>query len=165
MPCELIQVAASVSLAHYTRPELIIPQLRGSDPAEIFEELSNQLRAHGAISDVLSFYNAALNHEFLSSSATPYGIAVPHARSPQVQRLTFAFGRVAEPMVWGIKGSWLVDCVFLIAVPPTDASEYLSLRSGIANAGRRPGLLADLRAAPDVGRILEILRTIKVRSC
>lgn len=164
MPCEAPHVAAPGCLANYTRPELIVPRLRGSDPAEIIEELSYQLRAQGAIGDVLAFYHAALNHEFLSGSATPYGVSLPHARSAQVPKLNFAFGRAAEPVVWGTKGSWQVDCVFLIAVPSTDASEYLSLLSSIANLGRRPGFLMSLRAAPGVERIFGLLQTAEMRS-
>jgi mannitol/fructose-specific phosphotransferase system IIA component (Ntr-type) len=149
MPCEISPAGTLVSIADYTRPELIVPRLRGSDPAGIIEELSQRLRAGGIIGDVLSFYQAVVNHEFLSNSALPAGIATPHARSAQVSRLTLAVGRTREPVVWGMKESWPVEHVFLLAVPPTDASNYLSLLSGIAGFGRRPEMLARLHAAAD----------------
>jgi mannitol/fructose-specific phosphotransferase system IIA component (Ntr-type) len=163
MPCEISPAGILLSIADYTRPELIVPRLRGSDPAGIIEELSQRLRAGGIIGDVLSFYQAVVNHEFLSNSALPAGIATPHARSAQVSRLTLAVGRTREPVVWGMKESWPVEYVFLFAVPPTDASNYLSLLSGIASFGRQPEMLAKLHAAADPGCIFELLKEITVR--
>ena len=151
-----------VSLADYTRPELIVPRLRESDPAGIIEELSHRLRAHGIVGDLLSFYHDAINREFLSNSALPVGIATPHARSAQVGRLRLAIGRTSEPVVWGMRGSWTVDCVFLIAVPATDAREYLSLLSGIAAFGHRPEMLQQFRAAADAESVFELLQESRV---
>ena len=113
--------------------------MREREPAGIIEELSQRLRGNGIVGDVLSFYQAVVNHEFLSNSALPAGIATPHARSAQVSRLTLAVGRADEPVVWGIKESWSVEYVFLIAVPSTEALNHLALLSGIARPGRPAG--------------------------
>jgi mannitol/fructose-specific phosphotransferase system IIA component (Ntr-type) len=155
--------AGLLSVADYTQPELIIPRLRESDPAGIIEELSQRLRAQEVIGDVLSFYQAVVNHEFLSNSALPAGLATPHARSAQVSRLTLAIGRTREPVVWGLKESSLVEYIFLLAVPSTDGANYLSLLSGIAGFGRRADLLALLYAAADEQSIFEILKGINLR--
>jgi PTS system fructose-specific IIC component len=162
MPCEISPAGTLVSVADYTRPELIVPRLRECEPAGIIEELSQRLRASGIISDVLSFYQAVVNHEFLSNSALPAGIAMPHARSAQVGRLTLAIGRVSEPVVWGRKGSLSVEYVFLLAVPPTDASNYLSLLSGIASFASQPEMFARLHTAADTRCIFDLLKEIKV---
>ena len=71
---------ASDSLVRYTRPALIVPQLRERDTAGVVKELSQPLQQEGCVADVLAFYHAALNHEFLVNSAIEGGIAFPHAR-------------------------------------------------------------------------------------
>jgi mannitol/fructose-specific phosphotransferase system IIA component (Ntr-type) len=164
MPCEKPTGTTLLSVADYTRPELIVPRLRERDPAGIIEELSQHLRTSGIITDVLSFYQSVVNHEFLSNSALPAGIATPHARSAQVGRLTLAIGRTSEPVVWGMKESLSVEYVFLLAVPPTDASNYLFLLSGIASFGSRPGMLARLHTAADARCIFDLLKEINVRA-
>ena len=164
MSCEIPTATPPLSIADYTRLELIVPRLRERDPAGIIEELSQRLRTGGIITDVLSFYQSVVNHEFLSNSALPAGIATPHARSEQVRRLTLAVGRTDEPVVWGRKGSLPVDHVFLIAVPPTDASDYLSLMSCIASFGSRPEMMARLRAAADARCIYDLLREINAHT-
>jgi PTS system fructose-specific IIC component len=163
MRCEIPSAATRFSIADFTRPELIVPRLRECDPAGIIEELSQRLRAGGIIGDVLSFYQAVVNHEFLSNSALPAGIAMPHARSAQVGRLTVAIGRTSKPVVWEMKKSLSVEHVFLIAVPPTDASNYLALLSGLASFGSRPEMLARLHTAADARCIFDVLKEIKVR--
>ena len=163
MPCEISPAGTLATVADYTRTELIVPWLRERDPAGIIEELSQRLRAQAIIGDVLSFYQAVVNHEFLSSSALPAGIATPHGRSAQVRRLTLAIGRTREPVVWGMKESLSVEYVFLLAVPSTDASDYLFLLSGIAGFGHQPEMLAKLRTAADARCIFGLLKEINVR--
>jgi mannitol/fructose-specific phosphotransferase system IIA component (Ntr-type) len=149
-------------MADYTRPELIVPALRETDPAGIIEELSRQLQDNKILDDVLTFYHAVLTQEFLANSALSAGIAVPHARTPKVARLTVAVGRTIRPVVWGIRKSWAIDFVFLIAVPPTCAMDHLSLLSGIAGLGHNQLLLSKLREAVDSHVMFDLLKGIRV---
>ena len=162
MPCEVPSVGKRISLADYTRLKLIVPRLIESDPAGIIKELSQRLGTQNVIGDVLSFYHAAFNHDLLNNSALPTGIALPHARSSQVARLTLAIGRTREAVFWGTKNSWLVDHVFLIAVPATNALEYLALLSCLTGFGSHAEMLAGLRAAADDRDIFNQLQKIIV---
>ena len=164
MPVEIPTARLGESLADYTRPELIIPRLHAADPLGVIEELSRCLREQEIIGDLFSFYHAAVNHEFLCNSALRSGLAVPHARSSQVNRLMMAVGRASRPMTWGGKGSWPVDHVFLLAVPSTAAQEHLSLLSGIAGFANQPEMLARLRAATGAHGMFEILTDVKTAS-
>ena len=56
-----------------------------------------------------------------------------------------------------MRGSWTVGYVCLIAIPPADAVEYLSLLAGIAWMAQNPALLARLRSADTAGGIFEAL--------
>jgi mannitol/fructose-specific phosphotransferase system IIA component (Ntr-type) len=163
MPSESTTVAmAEGSLADCTRRELIVLRLQERDAAGIIGELSRALREQGYVPDVLPFYQAALNQELLSNSANGFGIAVAHARLGGVKQLQFALGRANQPVVWGNKGSWPVQLVFLLAVPATDAAAYLHLLSSLARLGRNHEILAELLAASDASGVLTVLRKIKL---
>ena len=56
----ILSIAAPVSLADYTQPALIVPQLRERDTAGIIGELSQALQRQGCVPDVLPFYQAAI---------------------------------------------------------------------------------------------------------
>jgi len=158
-----IHIAQPVSLAEYTRPALIVPRLRERDTAGIISELSQVLQREGSVPDVLQFYQAALNQELLANSALESGLAFPHARLSGAKRLQFAFGRTPEPIVWGVRSSWPVQLVFLLAVPATDAAGYLHLLASLARLGQQPELLDQLRAAENAEAILTALQQIKLR--
>jgi mannitol/fructose-specific phosphotransferase system IIA component (Ntr-type) len=158
------QVAAPGSLAAYTRANLIIPQLGQRDTPGIISELSLLLQREGCVPDVLPFYHLALNQELLSNSALECGIALPHARLSGVHRLQFALGRVAQPVIWGVRGSWPVQFVFLLAVPATDAARYLHLLGSLARLGQDCELLASLRSARSAEAMLAVLEQVPIRT-
>jgi mannitol/fructose-specific phosphotransferase system IIA component (Ntr-type) len=156
------EVMAAGTLADFTRNELIILRLQERDAAGIIGELSHALRRQDYVPDVLPFYQAALNQELLSSSANGFGIAVAHARLGGVKHLQFAFGRANPPVVWGAKGSWPVQLVFLLAVPATDAASYLHLLSSLVRLGRNHEILTELLATNDISGVLAMLRRVKL---
>jgi mannitol/fructose-specific phosphotransferase system IIA component (Ntr-type) len=160
---ESITSQLSGCLADYTRPELIVPQLRERDTAGVVKELSQILHEQGCVPDVLAFYHAALNHEFLVNSATDCAIAFPHARLNGVSDSSFAFGRSPEPFAWVGRSSAPVQFIFLLAVPATDAAGFLQLLSALARLGQQESLLAGLRSQETAEDLFRFFQQIKVR--
>ena len=156
--------AASMTLADFTGPGLILPHLRGQDAASVIQELAQALQRERRVPDLLPFYHAALNREFLVSTEMEAGMAFPHARLPGLKELSFAFGRSDEPLPWGARGARTVRLVFLIAVPATEATQHLLLISGLARLANENRLVEELHAAQDTFQILEVLRQIKLRT-
>ena len=155
-----ISAEPAASLADYTSETLILPQLREGDTAGVIQELTQRLHQDARIPDVLPFYHATLNREFLDSTAMEHGMAFPHARLSGLQRLCFALGRSAAPIPWGTQHAKAVYLVFLLAVPATEAVGYLYIVSGLARLGKNPELMAGLREARDAAAMLAVLRKI-----
>lgn len=152
-----------VSVADYTDLSLVVPDLQPTDTAGIIADLSHRLQRHGCISDVLSLYHAALNKELMECSAQECGIAFPHARLSAIKRLQFALGRAVRPVQWGGRGATPVRLVFLIAVPATDAAQYLHLLASIARLGQRPDIIGDLLDAATPSAMLAQLSRMPIR--
>jgi len=164
MSSDLITAPAEVSLANFTSPGLIIPHLCGRDAAAAIRELAAALQREACVPDLLPFYHAAINREFLFSTAMGHGFAYPHARVSGLMCLYFALGRSAEPLAWVPKGSPSVRLVFLFAVPATDAAAYLLLISRLARLTRETFLVEKLLKAGDTPEILDLLNQIKLRA-
>lgn len=152
----------AATLADYTTESLIAPQLKERDTAGVIQELSQRLHQESLIPDLLPFYNAAMNREYLISTAMDCGIAFPHARMGGLKRLSFALGKCERPIAWGSKGNVPVDVVFLMAVPATDATGYLQMLSAVAKLSKNAELMRPLRLADSAGTIFEIFRQIKM---
>jgi PTS system fructose-specific IIC component len=163
-PLELPSPAVVPStLADYTRPGLVLPELRERDTAGIVGELSQALQREGCVPDMLPFYHAALNQELMASSALECGIAFPHARLGGIKHLQFAVGRAPQQVLWSAKGCWPVQLIFLLAVPATDAAAYLHLLASLARLGQQPPLLDQLRQAETADAILAVLEKVRIR--
>jgi mannitol/fructose-specific phosphotransferase system IIA component (Ntr-type) len=157
-------VPTTITLADFTSPDLIVPQLRGHDAAAVIQELSQALQRENRLTDLLPFYHAALNREFMVSTDMEAGMAFPHARLPALKELSFAFGRSAQPLVWGAKSTSPVRLVFLSAVPATDSTQYLAVVSGLARLAKDDRLVQKLHAAQDVCEIMDVLKQVELRS-
>jgi mannitol/fructose-specific phosphotransferase system IIA component (Ntr-type) len=153
-----------MTLADFTSVSMIIPQLRGQDTASVIQELSQALQLGKRVPDLLPFYQAALNQEFLVSSDMEAGMAFPHARLPGLKELAFAVGRSQSPLDWGAKNTCSVRLVFLIAVPATDSTQYLLLNSGLARLAKDSQLVNRLHAARDASQMLETFQQIKLQT-
>lgn len=154
----------AMTLADFTNPSLMIPHLRGQDAASVIQELSRILQREKRIPDLLPFYHAALNREYMVSTDMEAGMAFPHARLPGLKELSFALGRSDEPLAWGSKTPRSVRLVFLMAVPATDATQYLPLISGLARLGRDSRLVNRLQAATDSSQMLVALQQVELRT-
>ncbi len=163
LPNETIGAESGLSLAHYTRPALIVSQLRERETAGVIKELSQLLHREGCVPELLPFYNEALNREFLVNTAMENGLAFPHARLSGVAQMAFALGRSRHPLVWGSKGSRPVNFVFLVAVPATDAASYLQLLSGLGRLAACQQWLRELREADTPQEICRVLDHVRLR--
>jgi mannitol/fructose-specific phosphotransferase system IIA component (Ntr-type) len=141
----------------------MLPELRGADVTAILAELSEALQRAARIVDLLPFYHAALNREYLCSTSMNYGFAFPHARLHGLKTLSFALGRSPKPILWGGHHSAPVRLIFLSAVPATDATSYLAFVAALSRLSREPHQVSALLAAPDAKAMLSILQEIKLR--
>ncbi len=162
-PAPSSPLADVLTLAHYTSPELIVPQLQSRGTAAVLAELCSGLERTGRVADLLTFYNAVVSHERLSSTAMPPGWALPHARIKGLPRLSFTLGRSATPLDWQEAGGPGVSLVFLFAVPEEDGASYMNLLSALAKFSQDPVRWQALLYAADSQSMFETLQRIPLR--
>jgi len=154
-----------MTLADFTSPNLVIPRLRGHDVATVLQELSQVLQREKRITDLLPFYHAALNREFMVSTDMDTGMALPHVHLPTLTNLAFALGRSDRPLTWAARSTTAVRLVFLSAVPATDSTQYLAVVSGLARLAKHDHgrLLEKLKAAHNNCQMIDVLKQIELR--
>jgi mannitol/fructose-specific phosphotransferase system IIA component (Ntr-type) len=161
---EAIAREPGLTLADFTGPGLIVPYLRGQDAAAVIQELSAALQREGRVTDLLQFYHSALNREYLCGTVADPGWAMPHALVKGLTEPCFALGRWMSPVVWTKRDRRQVSCVFLFAIPETDARAYMNLIYGLARLSKVPELVEQLRQASDTFEILNVLKQGKLRA-
>jgi mannitol/fructose-specific phosphotransferase system IIA component (Ntr-type) len=146
-------------LAAHTSPGLIIPALRGVDAPAVIQELSAAIQREGHIPDLLPFYQAALNREYLCSTVTEPGWALLHVLVKGLDKPCFALGRTTAPIAWG-NSVLRVQLIFLLAAPETDARAYMTLILGLSRLSRDSRLFDQLLKAKGSLEIFELLRQV-----
>lgn len=163
-PETCVPAATALTLADFTCAGLMVPHLRGREAASVIQELSLAMQREQRIPDLLPFYQAALNREFMVSTDMEAGMAFPHARLPGLKELSFALGRSDEALVWGPKAIRPVRLVFLMAVPATDSTQYLLLISGLVRLAKDSRLVERVHAARDNFQLIDLLRQVELRA-
>ena len=90
-----------------------------------------------------------LKREELGSTGIGKGVAIPHARLPDLQRPFGLLARLKQPIEFDAIDGQAVDIVFVLLLPTAAESEALAALALAARSLRSPETLARLRAATD----------------
>jgi mannitol/fructose-specific phosphotransferase system IIA component (Ntr-type) len=115
-----------MTLADFTEPNLLVPELLNERRESVIAELSGRLKQAGRIKNARAFSRAALEHESMVSTAFD-GIAFSLARGQMATELSFAIGLSQYGVCWGKGKAPTVFTVVLFAVPDSAEQSYLSL--------------------------------------
>ena len=97
--------------------------------------------------------------EALGSTGVGRGIAIPHARTPLVERLELAFGRQPSGVPYGAIDARPVQYFFLIIAPPVERSnEYLPVLGRVAQFAKEADVPDRLAALSREDELLQLLR-------
>ena len=82
----------TLNMKDYLTTQLIEPELRGSNKAEIMDELVELLCRNGRVKDARAARKAVWEREESMSTGLQYGVAIPHGKTDTVDRLVCAVG-------------------------------------------------------------------------
>jgi len=104
--------------------------------------------------EVLSALEA---REALDSTGVGYGVAVPHAKSPGLDRVRAVFVSLERPVEFGAVDGAPVDILFALLSPVDAGPEHLQAFARIARILRKSELRQQLRQARTVDAVYALL--------
>lgn len=103
-------------------------------------------------------FKIAKRRENLGSTGVGRGVAIPHCRSPVVDRLRLAFGRTASGVDYQGIDNLPVHFLFLIVAPPPEVSnQYLPVLGKIAQFVKEPDVPERLMKVQTAEEFLALL--------
>jgi mannitol/fructose-specific phosphotransferase system IIA component (Ntr-type) len=112
----------------------------------------------GTAEDGEALTRAVREREQIMGTALGDGVAVPHARVPDLPRATVAVGRSATGLEWDAPDGQHVHLVFLVLTPVGGDDVQLRILRAIGDVLRDPGTNAALRESTDDGAMWETVR-------
>jgi PTS system nitrogen regulatory IIA component len=101
--------------------------------------------------------DALLAREEEGSTGLGGGVAVPHARLKQMERVRGIFVRLETPVAFGSVDDQPVDLLFVLLAPAEAQGEHLRALARVSRALRRPDLREQLRRARSQDALLALL--------
>jgi nitrogen PTS system EIIA component len=122
--------------------------------------LLQEFAAKAAVSLGLSVDQVApqlLKREDLGSTGIGHGVAIPHARLPELQRPHGLLAKLKQPMEFDAIDGQPVDIVFLLLLPAAEENGQLGALALVARTLRPPENLARLRSARNASELYAVI--------
>jgi PTS system nitrogen regulatory IIA component len=133
-------------------PTDVMMDARGSSKRLLLQELAARAAASlGRPADQVASY--LLKREELGSTGIGKGIAIPHARLPELQKPYGLLAKLKQPIEFDAIDGQAVDIVFVLLLPAAAENEALGALALVARTLRSSENLARLRSAKNTSEL------------
>jgi nitrogen PTS system EIIA component len=123
-------------------------------------QVLKELAAHAATLveiDPQRLLQALMERERLGTTGIGHGIAIPHARMPELKRLVGLFARLDPPVDFEALDDQPSDLIFLLLAPDSADADSLKALARISRLLRDPSLQRRLRQERDRDAVYRML--------
>ena len=131
--------------------------LAASDKDELLRELVDLLMGPSGRDRSDEVLRAVLEREAVLSTGIGGGVAIPHAKTDAVERLSIAAGRAGVGIDYDALDGEPVRLCFLLIGPESAAGAHVKALSRIARVVRRESVREQLVRATDAAEFLRVL--------
>ena len=122
----------------------------------LFQELGEiAAQAYGLNASVAT--DGLQERESLGATGVGHGIALPHARLDDLDRIVAVFLRMEKPLDYDSVDRQPVDLIFGLFAPKESGVDHLKALALVSRTMRDPGVCAKLRANTDPAKLHAIL--------
>ncbi len=142
-------------LKDYLREDMILMNLRVRDKKALFRKVAEYLRARGIIKHPAKIVKVLLSREKLGSTSIGGGVALPHARSKELDRTVVVVVHLQEPVKFS-PGEEPVKVAIFIFNSADINSSYIQILARLARLLRNPQNRKALLESGDASGVLKV---------
>ena len=136
--------------------ESIVSIVRASSKKQALQELAAHASKISGQND-RAIFDILLERERLGTTGIGRGIAIPHGKLPELNRLYGVFAKFEQPIDFDSVDDQAVDMVFLLLAPENAGADHLKALARISRMFRDPDICKKLRAAKDDNALCKLL--------
>ena len=137
-----------MELTELISPEGVIPNLRVASKKQALQELA-KCAADLTGLDERVIFDVLLERERLGTTGIGNGIAIPHAKPPNLDRLYGLFARLEKPINFDSLDGQPVDLIFLLLAPEGAGADHLKALARVSRLLRNQKTCEQLRRSKD----------------
>jgi Kef-type K+ transport system membrane component KefB len=142
-------------------PKLFVRDLKAATRQDAVMELAQCAAASGAIIDPQTVADLAWRREQIVATGLGHGVAVPHARLPELKAPLVVVGVSEAGIDFDAPDGQPAHVIFLLVTPADDPAVQLDLSASIAGLFRDGGALERLLRAANYTEFLAAIKTLE----
>ena len=136
--------------------DAVLGSLKANSKKKVLQDLSVPAAKLTGLSE-RHIFETVLQRERLGSTGVGNGVAIPHGKLADIERLTGVFARLDRPVDFDAIDGQPVDLVFLLLAPEDAGADHLKALSRIARTLRDPERVERLRRTTDPDALVAVL--------
>ncbi|MSO64211.1 MAG: PTS IIA-like nitrogen-regulatory protein PtsN [Alphaproteobacteria bacterium] len=134
----------------------VVPNLRAASKKQLLQEMATRAAKQTGEPE-RKIFEILLERERLGTTGVGGGIAIPHGRLPNLDRLYGVFARLEELVAFDAIDDEPVDLVFLLLAPEAAGADHLKALAKVSRLLRDRALCEKLRASETKEALFAIL--------
>ena len=134
----------------------VVADLKVSSKKQALQELSQLAAALTGLHE-RAIFDTLLERERLGTTGVGVGIAIPHGKLPELDRLHGLFARLAQPIDFEAIDEQPVDLIFLLLAPESAGADHLKALARVSRLLRDSTVCDKLRGSDTVEAIYALL--------
>ncbi len=135
--------------------------LEAFDKEEAIAELVELLVRSGAVQDREGVLNALLEREQKGTTGIGGGVAIPHAKHPEIDGVELAVGVSEDGIEFDAADGELVYLVFLVVAEAHNPGPNVEVLASIGHLMQMPGLYEKMVSAGGADDLIEAIREVE----
>lgn len=145
-----------MELSSILKPEAVRVLSAASSKKRLFQEIGDVAASTLGL-NAQAIVENLLERESLGPTGVGHGVALPHARLPELDVVAGVFVLLEKPIDFGSVDRQPVDLAFSLFAPEEAGVEHLKALALVSRTLREPTVCAKLRANPDPVKLYAIL--------
>ncbi len=138
------------------QPERVIANLKSTSKKQALQDMARRAAELSGMHE-RTVFEALLERERLGTTGIGNGIAIPHARFGEIDRLYGVFARLEKPIDFEAVDDQPVDLVFLLLAPESAGADHLKALARISRLLRDKSVCDKLRGSDNRDAIYALL--------
>jgi len=139
------------------KKEHIIKDLNSCDKKNVLDELSSFLENKGEITSKENLLVALIEREKLGSTGIGENVAIPHAKTSEIDKIITVFGRSKNGVEFESLDQKPVNFIFLVIAPENSTGQHLKALARISRLFKNPSLRESVLRTNEADQIYSIL--------
>lgn len=145
-----------MDLSDLLTPESVIGSLKATSKKQALHEIAVHAEVQTSLPQRRVF-DVLTERERLGSTGVGHGVAIPHGKFPELDRIHGLFARIDRPIDFEAIDDQPVDLIFVLLVPEDAGADHLKALARVSRLFRNQAVCDRLRAAEDEAALHALL--------